>query len=145
MGSVVVNVNWDTAKIASITKKSQKGLVHLATDIASQARRIVPKDTSKLVNSIRVEDNGGTVLVIAGGSYSGKDVPYAAAVEYGHRQQVGRFVPGYWVGNKFKYDKKAGTGMVLKKPFVKGSHYMERAKDLILSGNYLQKYFGDSL
>lgn len=121
MGSVVVNVNWDTAKITSIEQKSAKGLVRMAYDIGNQARRNAPYKTGALSNSIRVEDNGGEVLVIAGGKYSGKDIRYAAIQEWGGL---------------------AGRNHSVR---ITGKHYMERAKDYIMTGNYLQKYFGDSL
>jgi len=45
---------------------------------------------------------------------------YASFVEYGHFQQVGRFIPGYWSGDKFVYVKDYETGMVLKNPWVEG-------------------------
>ena len=52
---------------------------------------------------------------------------YAAAVNYGHRQQPGRFIPGVWKGNKFRYKPKSKTGMVLKKSYVPGGHFVERS------------------
>lgn len=45
---------------------------------------------------------------------------YASYVEYGHRQQPGRFIPGYWEGERFVYDPEAEGGMVLKDSWVKG-------------------------
>ena len=45
---------------------------------------------------------------------------YASYVEYGHRQRPGRFIPGYWEGNQFIYQKGAKEGMVLKAGWVKG-------------------------
>ena len=54
---------------------------------------------------------------------------YASYVEDGHRQQVGRFVPGIFVGGKFVYTKGAKSGIVLKKPFVNGFHMCRIAID----------------
>ena len=58
---------------------------------------------------------------------------YASYVEYGHRQEPGRFVPGYWEGNKFVYVKDAKeqgikTGMVLKKAWVKGRFMLTKSE-----------------
>lgn len=50
---------------------------------------------------------------------------YAGYVNYGHPQQPGRFIPGRWKGDKFRYDPKAKTGMVLKKSHVKGKKFVE--------------------
>lgn len=52
---------------------------------------------------------------------------YAGHVNYGHSQQPGRFVPGEWQGNKFRYKKGAKTGMVLKKSYVPGRKFVERS------------------
>ena len=121
MGEVVVNLKWDNAKINSLEQKTAKGLVHMGYDISNQARRNAPYKTGALSNSIRVEDNGGEVLVIAGGKFAAKDIRYAAIQEYG--------------------------GLAGKNHSVRivGKHYMERAKDFIMTGDYIQKYFGDSL
>ena len=52
---------------------------------------------------------------------------YATWVNDGHRQQPGRFIPGYWVGSKFRYDPTANGGMVLSKPFVEGRFFVEKS------------------
>ncbi len=49
---------------------------------------------------------------------------YASYVEYGHRQQPGRFIPGYWKGGRFLYDPTAEGGMVLKKSWVQGRYML---------------------
>ena len=38
-----------------------------------------------------------------------------------------RFVPGHWRGDRFIYDPKAKTGMMLKQKWVEGKHYWEAA------------------
>ena len=142
MSNVTVKLNY--SKISNLKQKGIKGLFKLGYDIAAQARRNAPYQTSALRNTIRAQEAGkNAVDVIAGGSYGGRKVNYAAAVEYGHKQTPGRFVPGEWRGNRFIYNPNSKTGMVLKKSFVNGSHYMENAQKLIMSGNYIQKYFGD--
>ena len=121
MASSTVVLRWDVAKINSIENKAAKGLVRMAYDIGNQARRNAPYKTGALSNSIRVEESGDYVDVIAGGTYAGRNIPYAAIQEFG----------GY-----------AGRNHSVH---IKGKHYMERAKDAIMSGDYLTKYFGDIL
>ena len=50
---------------------------------------------------------------------------YAGWVNYGHPQRPGRFIPGKWVDDKFRYNPKAKTGMVLKASHVSGKHFVE--------------------
>lgn len=121
MTSSAVVLRWDSAKIGSIEPKAIKGLLRMGYDIGNQARRNAPYLTGALANSIRVEENAGEVEVIAGGTYAGRSIPYAAIQEFG----------GY-----------AGRNLSVH---ITGKHYMERAKDAIMSGDYLMKYFGDLL
>ena len=119
--SVSVDVKWNEAEISSIDYNIKRGLVRMGFDIANQARRNAPYLTGALSNSIRVEENGDNVEVIAGGTYGAKDIRYAAIQEFG----------GYAGRNHSAH--------------IVGKHYMERAKDFVMGGNYLQKYFGDVL
>lgn len=145
MSNASVQLVWNVNTIKDIEHRAIKGMLRMGFDMSNMAKSNAPYKSGALSNSIRVEEDAENVLVIAGGKYGGKDVPYAAAVEYGHKQKVGKFVPGRWSGDRFIYDRTAKTGMVLKTPYIKGSHYMQRAKDYILTGNYVQKYFGDIL
>ena len=52
---------------------------------------------------------------------------YAGWVNDGHSQQPGRFIPGTWKGGKFRYDRNAKTGMVLKKSHVEGKKFVEKS------------------
>ncbi len=85
-------------------------------------------------NIWRLEE-GGMVLEV------GTNVNYAKYVNDGHRTfdpaktkhftlpngEEARFVPGYWQGDRFTYDKSADGGMVLKYHLVEGKHYFEGA------------------
>lgn len=115
---VSVKVKWNASSINLMQQKAVKGLFRMATDIGNQARRNAPYKTGALSNSIRVQGNGAVLEVIAGGKTGGKNIPYAAIQEWG----------GY-----------AGRNHSVH---IYGKHYMERAKDFIISGNYLKKYFG---
>lgn len=71
----------------------------------------------------------------------GTELDYAAYANYGHRTldpakgkhftlpngEMARFVPGYWNGNRFVYDRSAKGGMVLKYDWVEGIHFWEAA------------------
>ena len=64
---------------------------------------------------------------------------YAGYVNYGHPQQPGRFIPGTWQGDKFRYNPKAKTGMVLKKSHVSGKHFVEAS--IKATGSRLGEFF----
>ena len=121
MANPTITLKWDRAKINDIEQRAIKGTIRLGYDIANQARRNAPYLTGALANSIRVEENAGEVSVIAGGSMGGKNIPYAAIQEFG----------GY-AGRRHSVH-------------IIGKHYMQRAKDAIMTGDYLNKYFGDLL
>lgn len=57
----------------------------------------------------------------------GTSIEYALWANNGHRQQPGRFIPGYWKGDEFIYDRNASGGMVLKANWVEGKHYFDAA------------------
>lgn len=57
----------------------------------------------------------------------GTNVQYAWYVEDGHHQKPGRFIPGVWQGDHFRYQPGADTGMVLKAKWVEGKHYFRHA------------------
>lgn len=71
-------------------------------------------------NIWRYEDDNLTLEI-------GTAVKYAGWVNDGHRQQKGRFIPGYWQGQRFIYDPSAKGGMVLKAEWVEGLHFWEAA------------------
>lgn len=121
MANPTVTLKWNKSVINGIDNKATKGLIRLGYDIANQARRNAPYLTGALSNSIRVEENAGVVQVIAGGKAGSKDIRYAAIQEFG------------------------GTTGRKGSVRITGKHYMERAKDAVMSGDYLNKYFGDLL
>ena len=93
-----------------------------AKDLAGRLLSKVKKRTPVVYGSLRVawavmpagrRGDHYTVVVL-------NNLRYASYVEYGHRQQPGRFIPGYWEGERFVYDPEAEGGMVLKDSWVKG-------------------------
>lgn len=83
-------------------------------------------DTGKLLSSFTKGGSGNVWNLDLGGLTLeiGSTLDYAKYVNDGHRQQPGRFVPGYWEGNHFRYSPGAKSGMVLKASFVAGSHFL---------------------
>lgn len=109
-----VKLTWDNRAISLINKNAVSGLFKMGYDIASQARQRAPYVTGALRSTIRVQEtNDNLVEVIAGGTYGGKKVDYAWIREQGPNRNPAT------------------------------EHYMQNSADSILSGNYLQKYFGD--
>lgn len=84
---------------------------------------------------------GGFTLTI------GTNVEYAKWVNDGHRQTPGRFVPGFWEGNHFRYSPGAKSGMVLKASFVAGSHFFDKSVQVLermfpqMADNAFQQFF----
>lgn len=70
-------------------------------------------------------NTGGLTLTI------GTNVEYAKWVNDGHRQQPGRFIPGFWEGNHFRYSPGAKSGMVLKASFVTGSRFFDKSVQVL--------------
>ena len=99
-----------------------------AKDIASRLLTKVKKRTPVIYGTLRdawavlpIERQGDQyVITVING------LQYASYVEYGHRQQPGRFIYGYWEGNRFihvpkKEAKARGIGgMTLSKSWVEG-------------------------
>ena len=72
-------------------------------EMAEDLRATTPRDTGGLVNSLRQEAHGGEGVV-------GYEAEHAPHVEYGHRQNVGQYVPR--------------LGKALKAPYVEGQHFL---------------------
>lgn len=90
-------------------------------------------DTGKLLASF-TKGAGGNIWILDTGALTltiGTTVDYAKYVNDGHRQQPGRFIPGYFAGGHFRYSPGAKGGMVLKASFVAGSHYFDRSVQVL--------------
>lgn len=109
-----VELKWNESNISLMNKKAVNGLFKLGFDIAAQARINAPYLSGALRSTIRVSEvSSDTIEVIAGGSFGGRDVPYAWVREQSNKLHPSR------------------------------AHYMENAQKAIMVGNYMQKYFGD--
>lgn len=113
MANGTVQIKWSSQALKSINRRTQEGLVRLGFDIASQARRNAPYLSGALRSTIRVQEISDNELdVRAGGAFGNKVVNYA------------------WIREKGP-NKNPAT-----------EHYMENAQKAVMSGDYMQKYFG---
>jgi hypothetical protein len=121
--------------VKKLEKDSKKFMEDFLLQMALRALRNIkkrtPKDTGDLIGA----------WYLSGVARRGNDVMiniinpklYASFVEYGHWQQVGRFIPGHWEGEgddaRFVYEPYAKGqnggddelhGMFLKNPWVDG-------------------------
>lgn len=111
-----VSIKWNSSKISTINQNAVKGMFKMGFDIAAQARRNAPYVTGALRNTIRVEETADkSVEVIAGGNYGGKIVDYALKREEGPNRDPST------------------------------EHYLQNALEHIMSGDYINTYFGNIL
>lgn len=119
MAKPQVNIKWDHGTLNAMNRRAFEGLLAMGFDIAALARQNAPYVTGALRNSIRVEDSirSDLVYVRAGG-----------IVSSGRRNgvMISRTVDYAW-----KVEQHSSR-----------PHYMENAQRAIMTGNYLQKYFG---
>lgn len=118
-----VGITWNRKKLAEIDHKFVEAVFDLGFDIAAQARRNAPYVTGALRNSIRVEEASGenAILVRAGGVVSSgthNGARISRNVDYAYKREIGP-------------NRNPAT-----------EHYMANAQRAIMSGNYIQKYFG---
>lgn len=84
-----INLVDHKSEIAQATNDAiLRALDIVGNKAADYAAGLAPVDTGNLKNSITSEVDAGEQAV-----YIGTDVEYAASVEYGHHQEVGRYVP----------------------------------------------------
>lgn len=114
----MIDIRFDTRELEDLREKLSKevvdkaiteGMKELAGRTLRSAKLNTPHDTGHLRRGwfIRNVDAEGILLK--------NSVPYAEYVEYGHRQNVGQFVPR--------------IGKRLKSPWVEGKFYARRTED----------------
>jgi hypothetical protein len=153
----------DLTKLQNIKNEIPLWLEALSFQFLEEVQREIIRsqtvDTRRLLNSFDKgnEDgvfeysNGGLTLEV------GTNLEYARFANDGHMTvrpdtpgakrlkngQLARWVPGYWRGGEFVYDKGAKTGMLLKAKWVEGSHYFDTAFKIweAMFGKSLEKKF----
>lgn len=117
MASNTVKFKWNNQALSSLEHNVIEGIFAMSYDIASQARRNAPVVTSALRNSIRVEEDGYTTYIKAGGIVA-QSTRGAKYVDYAMKREEGP-------------NRNPAT-----------EHYMKNAMQAIMSGDYMKKYFG---
>ena len=131
---------WDNAdllkfqsRLQSTTKLKEavsKGTKEIARKLHTMLIRYTPVDFGTLKAFWQTEENYAYTIVDKGSSFEitlYNRAQYATWVNDGHRQRPGRFIPGYWSGNHFRYDPNADGGMVLKQSWVQGRFFVEKS------------------
>ena len=103
-----IEVDNTDAILKATDEAIYNALEMIGNKAADYAAALAPVKTSNLKNSMTSEVHMEEKAV-----YVGTDVEYAAYVEYGHHQQVGRYVPA--------------IGKRLVKSFVPGKPYLKPA------------------
>lgn len=98
----------------------REGLKLVALDMQRTVDKLSPVDEGVLHKWFIAEQSDSRAVIKSPAHYVGW-------VNDGHPQRPGRFVPGVWNGGKFRYKSGAKTGMVLKKSYVPGQKFVERA------------------
>lgn len=117
MANNTIKFKWNNQALAEIDRKTLLGIMSMAQDIRSQARMNAPYVTGALSNSIRVEEDGYTTYIKAGGIVS-----------------TGSLGPK-WVNYAMKREEGPNRDPATE-------HYMKNAMNSIMTGDYMQKYFG---
>lgn len=105
----VTFINNAPAVLAAEKAAKARALEIIGGKAEGYAKRLCPTDTGRLKNSITHQQMDENTEVI------GTNVEYAAAVELGHHQEPGRYVPA--------------IGKRLKKSFVPGKPFLRPAAE----------------
>lgn len=111
--------------------------VDFLTTIQEEILRLKVVDTRLLLHSFH-KGNENSVWEITDGGLTlevGSSAEYAGYVNDGHwtnpKGVETRFVPGYWKGDHFIYDRNAKGGMVLKQKWVDSKPYFDSALHIL--------------
>jgi len=113
-----VDIHWNHRELTKINNNVMRGLFKMAFHIGNAARANAPVVTGALRNSIRIETNDNEIWVIAGGESATGTLP-------SNGQRITRFVD-----YAAKVEKRSSS-----------PHYMQRAQEQIMSGDWVSKYF----
>ena len=116
---IKIILNGTEELVAALEQKSKSDFVAVCNRtvglLTREATRNTPADTGKLRQSIRTELPKESDTTINGAV--GYTLHYAPHVEYGHRQQPGRFVPQ--------------IGKRLKASYVPGQRFLQRSVEAV--------------
>lgn len=102
--SATYRFKWSISELNQLRKNTMASMLNLGFGIAAEAQRGAPVDTGALVNSIRTTtNNSDQVMVLAGGPFSDKSVPYAKRREYENRKNPQK---RYYMKNAFAWGEQ---------------------------------------
>ena len=119
---IIVNTSQYQALGPKMDDVIKRGVDYTAKYTIERLQVNSPIDTGYLKGWFRYKETESMVDIRSPAHYAGW-------VNDGHPQQPGRFIPGTWKGDKFRYDRNAKTGMVLKKSHVEGKKFVEKSID----------------
>ena len=122
MASIEIRVD-NVDKILKLTDEAIcNALEIIGNKGADNAAALAPVDTGRLKNSITSEVSKDEKAV-----YIGTNVEYAASVEFGHHQEVGRYVPAL--------GKRLVNEFVPAQPYIKPAmvNHINEYKDILVS------------
>ena len=103
-----------------LPKVIKRGVDQTAEYMIDRLQVTSPIDTGYLKGWFRYKETESMVDIRSPAKYAG-------FVNDGHSQTPGRFIPGEWKKGKFRYDRDASGGMVLKASHVKGKKFVEKS------------------
>ena len=96
--------SWNATKLAQVKRNTIGEMINFGFKIAAEAQHGAPVDTGALVNSVRTTTNNtDQVLILAGGSFSGKSVPYAKRREYENKKHPSK---RFYMKNAFAWGEQ---------------------------------------
>ncbi len=115
----------------SFEKDAQQWLEGAGEEFLTEVQeQIISRNALLTGYMVRSFERGGSDNIFDLGALRlevGTSLEYAVYANNGHRQQPGRFIPGYWKGKEYIYDPSAKGGMVLKASWVPGKHFFDAA------------------
>ncbi len=119
--TTTVKFAWNNQALAGIERYMLLGMFRMGYDSGNQARANAPVVSGALRNSIRVEEDGNTIWIKAGGIVSAGNAGgrrFSRYVDYAEKREQGP-------------NRNPAT-----------EHYMANARISVMSGDYMTKYFG---
>lgn len=96
MSSAMYSLKWNKSTLTRLKGDVMARMLNLGFKTATEAQHGAPVLTGALISSIRATTDGkNTVYVLAGGSFQGKDIPYARRQEYENKRHP------YYMKNAF--------------------------------------------
>ena len=120
----MVQIDVDLSQLHDLSEMTRdmkkRGMQLTAQDLLNNLMRTSPYRHGLLSSWFKAAESEDSITIKS-------PAYYARWVNDGHSQRPGRFIPGSWKGGEFEYNPKSKTGMVLKKSFVPGQHFVEKS------------------